>query len=144
MAAVKIFILRHGEAEPESTSDEKRQLTAVGRKNTERVGTWLSQNSQITKIYASPFVRTRQTADIISKEISYKGSITYLDSLKHFASPGQVWTDIVETEGEILLVSHMPLVSRLVQHLTGDDRVGFSTSGLCCVEDGALLFYRDV
>ncbi len=148
---MKVYILRHGKAEDDAASDELRELTERGRKNTGDVGQWLLKNTNISKIYASPFVRTRQTAAIVENAIKYQNKITFLDSLRHFSPPDKVWDEIKETSGEILLVSHMPLVSRLVGYLAGDSSVMFSTSGLACVEAdvlgpglGSLLFYRDV
>ena len=45
---MKIFIMRHGEAEVVSSSDEARHLTDYGRKQSISQGQWLNQ-SIITK-----------------------------------------------------------------------------------------------
>ena len=44
---MKIFIMRHGEAEVVSSSDEARHLTDYGRKQSILQGQWLKKPSKI-------------------------------------------------------------------------------------------------
>ncbi len=61
---VNLVIMRHGEAEPHSSQDSQRQLTAKGRDEVTQMAIWVSQHYQaFDLVLCSPYVRTRQTAD---------------------------------------------------------------------------------
>ena len=60
------YLIRHGEKEPEKGDPT---LSEIGKKQASLVGKYLSQ-FPITAIYASPLLRTRQTAEAIAKEVA--------------------------------------------------------------------------
>ncbi|MGH7249475.1 MAG: class I tRNA ligase family protein, partial [Minisyncoccia bacterium] len=71
----KYFVMRHGEAENNllnvcsSDMDNIDHLTEKGKKQTENSISFL-KNQQIDLIFSSPFVRTVETAEIITKELN--------------------------------------------------------------------------
>lgn len=75
-----IFV-RHGQAESNlgvyiSGSTTKYPLTKLGRQQAEKAGKALeAANGQIDKFYASPVLRTQQTAEIISRHIGMKPAV---------------------------------------------------------------------
>jgi len=83
----KYFVMRHGEAENNVldvySSDPKiNHLTEQGRNEVLKTAQEL-QNKEITKIYASPFLRTRETAEIVAEKIGFpKNKIVYDNRLR--------------------------------------------------------------
>lgn len=138
-----VFILRHGQAEPQVTTDEVRRLTDKGRTDTARVVQGrLSYMAPLAQIWASPLVRAQQTAEIA---VTYFPGITIqtTDLLIPEADPQALldWLDGLSRQQStcsdlsILLVSHQPLVGRLVNNLCGkpDDFYPMGTSSLAAV-----------
>jgi len=65
---MQLFILRHGEAQSVAPSDAQRQLTARGRLQVEQIlQASLSAMGDVDCIYASPYIRAQQTAEIASR-----------------------------------------------------------------------------
>lgn len=134
---MNIFILRHGQAEPQQTSDEVRELTEKGRLDTVRImKSRLGDLKSITQIWASPLVRAQQTAHIAA---SYFPSLSVMTTelIIPEADPFAVmsWLQAMEQGSSTLLVSHQPLVGELLNRLCGKP-AGFypmGTSSLAAV-----------
>jgi isoleucyl-tRNA synthetase len=83
----RYFVMRHGEAENNTTyvisgrRDTSHHLTSEGREEVQKATLALSQKS-ITRILTSPFIRTKETADIVAKALHLpKEQITEDDRL---------------------------------------------------------------
>ena len=64
---MELLLLRHAKAENAAASDAERALTERGRKQAAKVGQFLKRNELVPQvILASPLVRARQTAEIVS------------------------------------------------------------------------------
>jgi phosphohistidine phosphatase len=133
---MKIFILRHGEAEPYRTDDASRRLTQKGINDTQHIiNANFDSLSSINTIYASPLVRAQQTAAIAGKLL--KQQIVTMESLEPEANPDEVFAVLQTiTEEKILLVSHLPLVGILANRLCGLplNALRFNTSSLVGIE----------
>jgi phosphohistidine phosphatase len=138
-----IFILRHGQAEAQVTTDDARQLTEKGRNDTVRVvRARLADMSLLVQIWASPLVRAQQTAEIA---VGYFPQLTIqtTELLVPEANPQALmdWLDelnarqLINTNQSILLVSHQPLVGSLVNMLCSkpDDYYPMGTSSLAAI-----------
>lgn len=82
LSRIGIFV-RHGQSEANiiykiSTDLDANHLTETGREQAEEAGKELEKIPKIDKLYTSPILRTRETADIISKHIKIKPEITDL------------------------------------------------------------------
>lgn len=78
-----VIFVRHGEStknvEKTFTSEINNwPLTEKGRQDIERVGKELANLVKVNKLYASPLLRTRETAEIISKYIHIKPGVSEL------------------------------------------------------------------
>ena len=122
-----ITILRHGEAEPLSDSDANRELTDNGlqgsRSAANTLADFLSVDQHLDVIFHSPFKRTKQTAFALLQDFSHTGNRLDVpclpsDLLLENATPKLLtnWLDQLDMN-HIVLVSHQPLVSRLVAWL---------------------------
>lgn len=131
---MKIWIMRHGEASFNAPSDQARTLTPKGEQMAFQQGQWLGkrlqdQNVSLDKIIISPYTRTQQTAAQLSQGLQAVGYSQNLAAISESwqgitpsGSPETVldYLAFLRDEGaqQILLISHLPLVFDLVQHLT--------------------------
>lgn len=126
-----LFILRHGQAEPQQTTDEARGLTDKGRTDTAHIVSGRMVDLQtITQIWASPLVRAQQTAEIAVKYLpALRVQISEL--IIPEASPVSAieWLQSINQPAlSMLLVSHQPFVGELVNKLCGKP-AGFYSMG---------------
>lgn len=131
---MQLLILRHGEAEPMTVADEARQLTEHGRVQVARICELRAgELERVRAIWASPFVRTRQTAEIVAEAL---GLPVITEPLLIGNTPSQQVIDTLEQAESfpLLLVSHQPLVGKLVNGLCGSGSTHpLGTSSLACL-----------
>ncbi|MGZ0781991.1 phosphohistidine phosphatase SixA [Pseudomonas saponiphila] len=109
---MKLWVLRHGQAEPHAASDDQRNLTAHGRQ--EVLGSAAQLIGQpISAIIASPYVRAQQTAQLVRQALGFEGEIRTVPWLTPEANPLQV-LEHLDSADNLLLVSHQPLVGKLI------------------------------
>ncbi|WP_265533030.1 phosphohistidine phosphatase SixA [Pseudomonas saponiphila] len=109
---MKLWVLRHGQAEPHAASDDQRNLTAHGRQ--EVLGSAAQLIGQpISAIIASPYVRAQQTAQLVRQALGFEGEIRTVPWLTPEANPLQV-LEHLDGADNLLLVSHQPLVGKLI------------------------------
>ncbi|CAM2744663.1 phosphohistidine phosphatase SixA [Vibrio mytili] len=151
---MKIFIMRHGEAEHFADSDAARQLTQRGRKESEAVARACTEQgiAQFDKVLVSPYIRAQQTWQEISQYFSAK-SIEVNEEITPYGQSDSVFdyaSALIEVEKleSLLFVSHLPLVGYLTAEFVKDMTPPmFPTSGLICVEyepstqSGELLWH---
>lgn len=124
---MQLFIMRHGQATPVGAEDELRPLTAAGEAEVEQMAQWAnSQGIQFDQVLVSPFVRAKQTRDIFFRTYRYPQPATEeLALITPFGEVSQVhdYLDFIIGERQlknVLIISHMPLVSFLSAELTFD------------------------
>lgn len=114
---MKLWVLRHGEAELRANSDAERRLTAQGREQVLRSALHL-QDQPLQAILASPYVRAQQTAALVHGASSLSPPVTTVDWLTPDSDAQHVIAMLEKLELEqVLLVSHQPLVGILVAML---------------------------
>jgi broad specificity phosphatase PhoE len=82
---MNLLLARHGESEWMVRGDEagfNSSLTDRGRRQARLLGRWLAAKQGIDVIYASPLIRARETAEIISAELALPLSLD--DDLREF------------------------------------------------------------
>lgn len=110
---MRLWLLRHGEAEPHAASDAARELTAYGRKEVQQAAAQLI-GRPLTAIIASPYVRAQQTAELVRSALGFAGKINTVPWLTPDSDPRDALKFLDEREGaEVLLVSHQPLIGAL-------------------------------
>lgn len=132
---MQIFILRHGLAEPHRGDDASRALVPEGIAQVERSAAWLlQQRHAVDAIYASPFVRTQETAQALLRKTQWPLTINTESLLLSETDPvlTSAWLSTVNQQ-RLLLVAHMPLVARLTEELSGQ-RVMFDTASLAVID----------
>ncbi|MES2819020.1 MAG: phosphohistidine phosphatase SixA [Pseudomonadota bacterium] len=113
---MKLWLLRHGEAESEfqASSDAARALTPHGRQEVQHSAARL-QGQDLTAILVSPYVRAQQTAELVRQVLGFAGAIETVPWLTPDSDPRQVLRQLDKRGGaSVLLVTHQPLVGQLV------------------------------
>lgn len=108
-----LWLLRHGEAEPRSEGDEFRPLTDRGRTEVRRSAERLL-GQRIDVIYASPYVRAQQTAELVRGVLGHKEPIVTLPWITPDDDVIKAIDLLDDLSGSnILLATHNPFVSYL-------------------------------
>lgn len=115
-----IILMRHGnaEAETEAVSNRNRALTEKGIRNVERTAGMLRHflKENTLTIMASPYRRTRETAEIVSNVCG--GSVQTAEELVQ-SSWQLTAAHCLLGEGPILLVSHHPFLQSYLMTVCG-------------------------
>ncbi|MCK9817165.1 phosphohistidine phosphatase SixA [Pseudomonas sp. MAFF 302046] len=112
---MKLWVLRHGEAESQARSDAERNLTEHGRKEVlESAAQLIGQ--PIGAILASPYVRAQQTAQLVREALGFAGEIRTVSWLTPESNP-LATLEQLNSADNLLLVSHQPLVGSLISLL---------------------------
>ena len=112
---MKLWILRHGEAESHASSDAQRNLTERGREEVLHSAAHLI-GQPISAIIASPYARAQQTAQLVREALGFVPEIRTVSWLTPDGNPLQV-LEKLDTDDNVLLVSHQPLVGSLISFL---------------------------
>lgn len=114
---MKLWLLRHGEAEPTRPVDAARCLTAYGRQQAQQAAQLLKPR-QLKLMLVSPYVRAQQTADEVCAQLDYQGLRSSAAWLTPDSELREVLAELDRYEqDEVLLVTHQPLVGSLASWL---------------------------
>jgi len=139
---MKIFIMRHGEAQHYAASDAERALTDRGRSESvavARAGVNQKEVISFDKVLVSPYLRAQQTWQEIATYFSSQNVETCEDITPYGQSEMVFEYVSARAEAEkwqsVLLVSHLPLVGYLVSEFVPEMVPPmFPTSGLVCID----------
>jgi len=127
---VKLWVLRHGEAEPRANTDAERRLTAHGREQVLHSAAYLL-GQPLQAIIASPYVHDT---------LGFAEPVRTVPWLTPESNVQQVIGEIERLGLEhVLLVSHQPLVGSLVGMLVhghAQQPAPLSTASLAELEGG--------
>ncbi len=132
-----LYILRHAQSADKQfgQSDADRELTPIGRHDSERVGFFFKQQYDLPQlVLCSNAIRTRQTCALVLNAMSeiptskvdlrselYHGTVeTYLDII-------QLTNSTINT---LLVIGHNPAVTELAQFLCEENIGVLSPSGM--------------
>ena len=120
-----LYILRHGIAVELGTEgiteDSARALTAEGEAKTRQIAAALkAMKLSFELILSSPFLRAKQTADIVAAKLKATGALKLTDALAVGGSPRTLVRSIANRKPvpqSVLLVGHEPYLSELISLL---------------------------
>lgn len=118
---MKLYFFRHGEAEPhELHEDFERQLTAEGRAETRNAAVVLAAlKITPTRLYSSPRIRARQTAEIIAEKIGKPVEISERCDLHFNVHAVHDLLEGLNAHDDVMFVGHEPSLSMTLASLTG-------------------------
>lgn len=113
-----LMLIRHGEAGWDASSDEVRCLTESGIRFVRQQSTrYAAQLAGVERVLCSPFVRTRQTAELLMPHCPQAECVFDL-RLTPDASVADALAALEEHWSEqLLVVTHQPLIGYLVNYL---------------------------
>lgn len=134
---MRLFILRHGRAEAYAADDASRQLVAAGRAEVSAVVQQCRvELAAVEQLWVSPLVRAQQTAQLVL-EVTGPRPLHTSHLLIPEADPRSLFEALQAQETKnLLLVSHLPLVGRLLDIALGT-APGFNVMGtgeLACID----------
>ncbi|MDX3775225.1 phosphohistidine phosphatase SixA [Chromatiaceae bacterium AAb-1] len=138
---VNLVIMRHGDAEPLSSQDSQRQLTTRGKQEVTQMACWLQKHyAAFDWIWSSPYLRTQQTAQLM---LAKQAPFSQCEIVPELVPDGEAtrFHDYLDARlsekpnARIMVISHMPLVSFLVESFTLPGQMPiFATAGLACLD----------
>jgi len=133
-----LYLVQHAEAKREE-EDPTRSLSDKGWKSLEKVSAFLDGlHIKVVRILHSGKLRAKQTAGKLGEVVESSEGVKETDGLKPLDDPN-IWKErLREESGNVMLVGHLPYLSRLSGLLVcGDpDRkvVDFKKGGVVCLE----------
>lgn len=125
---MNIYLFRHGisidRADPACPADPERFLTDKGKKRTRAAAAGVaSLGVSCDAVISSPYLRARQTAEIVAKALKYGDEIETDDALIWSRPPGDIAANLEgRREAAIMLVGHAPHLDELAGWLVGAGR----------------------
>jgi phosphohistidine phosphatase len=148
---MNLYLMRHAiAAEPdENTEDSLRPLTEKGRKKLGKIAHNLEKlEIEIDNIMTSPYLRARQTADVVAHELGIKQKrVLESENLTPLGFAEKMVEEINarETVENLLIVGHEPFLSQLIGMLIAGDaglNINMQKAGLCKLSLDQLAYGR--
>jgi len=119
---MKIFLMRHADAQKsdEIPRDRDRALTEKGKtKLVKEGGGFRRLGLEFEAIWTSPYLRARQTAEIMAEQVEFRGDVELYEAL----TPGGDFEAIkkrlqgLKSSSRVLLVGHAPDLGLLASEI---------------------------
>lgn len=141
MPTYEVYLIRHGiaaERGEEYPDDSKRPLTSRGIARLKQEAKALDKLEVVfDQIIASPLLRTRQTADVLSESMKSKPPVTTADALAPAGTPAAVIQELGKhmRKGRLALVGHEPNLGELAGRLIGARApIEFKKGAVCRID----------
>ena len=134
---MQLYLVQHGKAASEA-EDPSRPLTAEGRDDVQRVAACVARMKlQAATIYHSGKLRAKQTAELFAQALA-PASVEEIGGLAPLDEPATAKALIEGADRSLMLVGHLPHLSRLVSALTGtqQESVKFHMGGVVALVRG--------
>jgi len=146
---MELYFLRHGIAVEKGTSgfarDSERPLTDEGIQKMRKIAKAMKElDLSFDLILSSPFIRAKQTAEIVANELDITEVLRFSMNLAVGGDPAMLIKEIKSDNSQkILLVGHEPYLSNAISMLiSGHDDVAIlmKKGGLCKLTVDSLRF----
>ena len=146
---IAVYVLRHGIAgdpgSPGYLYDSKRPLTKEGRKKMRRIARAMrSMKLEFNLILSSPFLRAKETAEIVQKAFGEKIPLRFSAKLAPCAPCQKLIRElpgILKKKKSVLLVGHEPFLGGFISGLISggpECRIELKKGGLCTISADRL------
>jgi phosphohistidine phosphatase len=150
---MNLYLLRHGIAverdAPGYAKDADRPLTPEGERKLEQIAKAMQAlDLAFDLILSSPYVRARQTAEIIARALGVRKKLEFANSLACGGDTKELVDYLKRLQPSpenVLLVGHEPYLSGLVSQLVAGDEgcwVVLKKGGLCKLSTESLKHGR--
>ena len=119
-AGMRLYLVQHGDALAKDV-DPERPLSDQGQADIKRLVAWLvTHDVAVSRICHSGKTRARQTAELLGSVLETGGVLRLTEGLGPNDPPEGFLQGLQNVEEDILVVSHLPFVSRVLsQAVTG-------------------------
>ena len=133
-----IYLVQHGEAQPKEENPD-RPLTDQGAQYAQDLGDFLARAGvRVSTVHHSGKLRARQTAEILAEYLAPGDAADEMEGLGPKDPTAPVRERLLDGDGDVMLVSHLPFVARLAAALVGGDEeqppVAFTPGTVVAVE----------
>jgi len=130
-----LYLMQHGIATSKD-EDPDRPLTDRGREEVERVGGAVAAAvAPVSAIWHSGKLRARQTAETLAVQLEPERGIEERSGLAPMDDPMEIGEAIGGVDAPVVLVGHLPHLSRTVSHLVA----GHADREIVAFRNGALV-----
>lgn len=135
---MRLYIMQHGDAVPEDV-DPDRPLSEKGRRDVERLKDFLAERElRVSRVFHSGKTRARETVELLLPVVLPGGAPEVAHGLNPRDDPESCLAWVTGLGGDVLVVSHKPLVGRVVNKLVTEresiDCVSFSPGTMVALE----------
>jgi phosphohistidine phosphatase len=137
---MNLYLVQHGEAKSKE-EDPERPLTERGREDVKAVGAFVGGEAgiKVRTVYHSGKTRARQTAEVLSAAVHPTHGVVESVGLNPLDDPAIWGGRLLDEGGDVILVGHLPHLSKLAAHLVCQDAdqtvVAFRNGGVVCLGD---------
>ena len=138
---MNLFLIRHAiavdEGMPEYEDDSQRPLTDKGKKKMRQIAKGLrALGVEFDLILSSPYVRAKETADILADVFKAKADVALSDNLVPMGDPDLLIAEMNEkySAHSVAIVGHEPHLTALVSLLVADNAsmdITLKKGGVC-------------
>jgi phosphohistidine phosphatase len=138
---MNLYIIRHAiavdEGTPEYEQDNERPLTDKGKKKMRQIAKGLRiLGADFDLILSSPYVRARETAEILADVFKIKADIAFSENLIPMGDPDQLIAEMNEkhSANSIAIVGHEPQLTSMVSLLVAENTsvdITLKKGGVC-------------
>ena len=136
-----LYLVQHAESKRKD-EDSARPLSKKGWEDIRKVAKYAEKHLhiQVSQIYYSGKLRAQQTAQVLANHLHPTRGVIVAEGLDPLADP-KIWKNrLTETAEDIMVVGHLPHLSKLAgELLTGDanrEVVTFTNGCIVCLEKG--------
>lgn len=136
---MRLYLVQHGKAKSK-TEDPERPLSDQGVEEIEKMAKHAKHylSIEVKQIFHSGKLRAQQTAEILAKHLPPLEEIVVNDDLEPLADPKILQRQLAKTTEDILIVGHLPHLSKLTSVLLTHDEKGeiimFKNGGIINLE----------
>ncbi len=135
-----LYIVRHAIAEAQGVTDAERELTKEGIERMEKAAAGLRSLGIAPEIIlTSPYVRARQTAEILLDAFGAGPSLKVTPALVPHGNRAELYREILKQDGigEIMLVGHQPSLGKIAGEIawgSAEHALDLKKGGACAIE----------
>jgi len=136
---VKLYLVQHAEAKRKE-EDRTRSLSESGWENIRKMARYVKARLciKVERIFHSGKLRAEQTAKVLAEHLEPSSGVIPDKDLEPLADPKVWYMRLQEISKDIMLVGHLPHLSKLTSSLlVGDENkeiVAFKMGSIVCLE----------